>query len=503
MKGKVYIVGAGPGDAGLITVKGMDCLRQAQVVVYDRLIDNSLLDVVPPGAEMIYVGKSAKIHAKEQAEINQILVEKASEGKRVVRLKGGDPFVLGRGGEEAEELLNHGLPFEIVPGVSSSVAVPAYAGIPVTHRTVSSSFAVITGHEDPRKAISSINWKGLTKGVDTLIFLMGMANLPRIVEKLIQNHLSPETPVALIRKGTTLEQQTVTGTLADIASKAKAAGLEPPAIIVVGEVVRLREKLSWFESRPLFGKRILVTRSRAQASILSKLLAERGAEPVELPVIEINELPDPALLDQAILGLADYEWVIFTSANGVEAFWKRLNALRLDARHLARTGVIAIGPATASALRDRGIVPDLLPEKFTSEGVLAALKEKQVSGCHILLPRADIAPEDLVKGLAAMGARPHEVTAYLTRSAGEAALRGKQMLLDGQIDVITFTSSSTVNNLMDVLGPDWRAAQKARIACIGPVTAATAEKVGLKVDILASESTIPGLVSAIEEAYSG
>ena len=502
MSGKVYIVGAGPGDAGLITVKGLECLKWAGVVVYDRLIDGSLLDSVLVEAERIYVGKSAKVHAKEQHEINRILVEKASEGKLVVRLKGGDPFVLGRGGEEAEELVKHNIPFEIVPGISSALAAPAYAGIPVTHRSVSSSFAVITGHEDPTKEISSINWKNLATGGDTLVFLMGMGNLPKIAQKLIENGRNPRTPVALIRQGTTPGQKTLVGALSNIAEKAEAAGLEPPVVIVVGEVVGLREKLAWFDNRPLFGKRILVTRSRTQASVLSKLLRERGADPIELPVIEIVDVPDPSEMDQAILNLATYEWVIFTSANGVQAFWKRLLALGLDARQFARSGIVAIGPATAGALADRGIVPDVVPEKFTSESILLMLKGKGIEGCRVLLPRADIAPKDLSEGLIKLGAKPREVTAYLTKPPEKSvSARAKKLLLEGQIDIITFTSSSTVTNLIDALGGDRNAAQKARIACIGPVTAAAAQRAGLKVDIVARESTIPGLVAAIEEGF--
>ena len=265
MQGKVYLVGAGPGDSGLITVKGLDCLKKADVVVYDRLIDNGLLDSARPGAEMIYVGKSSDTHAKEQHEINQVLVDKAKQGKVVVRLKGGDPFVLGRGGEEAEELKTNQIPFEVIPGISSAIAVPAYAGIPITHRNVASSFAVITGHEDPTKDTSSINWEKLATGVDTLVVLMGMGNLPLITEKLIECGRAPDTPVALIRRGTTLRQQTLTGTLMTIVEKTKSAAFQPPVVIVVGEVIGLRERLAWFENRPLFGKRILVTRSRTQA----------------------------------------------------------------------------------------------------------------------------------------------------------------------------------------------------------------------------------------------
>lgn len=502
MKGKVYIVGAGPGDPGLITVKGMECLKQAEVVVYDRLIDDSLLDSVPPDAEMIYVGKSAKVHAKEQPEINRILIDKAGEGRTVVRLKGGDPFVLGRGGEECEALAASGIPYEVVPGISSAIASPAYAGIPVTHRQAASSFAVITGHEDPNKDISSINWQNLATGVDTLVFLMGMGNLPLISQKLIECGRAPDTAVALIRRGTTLEQEVITATLLTVAGKAEEAGFEPPVAIVVGEVVNLREKLKWFENRPLFGKRVLVTRARTQASNLSKLLAERGAQPVELPAIEIQDLPDTTQLDQAIRDIPGFDWVIFTSANGVEAVWNRLVALGRDARQFGSVRIGAIGPATALALAEKGLYPDFMPAEYTSEGILEGLSGRDIKGRRILLPRADIAPNDLVAGLARLGAEPFEVTAYLTRPPAEVAEKARKMLLGGEIDIITFTSSSTVTNLINALANDRQAVQNAMIACIGPVTAAAAEKAGLKVDIVADEQTIPGLVAAIENYHS-
>ncbi len=502
MSGKVYIVGAGPGDPGLITVKGMECLKKAEVVVYDRLIDDSFLDTVPNDAEMIYVGKSAKVHAKEQHEINQILVEKAHEGSIVVRLKGGDPFVLGRGGEECEELAANGIPYEVVPGISSSIASPAYAGIPVTHRHVASSFAVITGHEDPAKEVSSINWKNLAAGVDTLVFLMGMGNLPLIVAKLIECGRNSDTPIALIRRGTTLQQQVLIATLSTVVEKAKESDFQPPVAIVVGDVVDLRDKLKWFENQPLFGKRVLVTRSRTQASILSKLLAERGAQPIELPTIEIQSVPDPAELDQSIRGLSGFDWVIFTSVNGVESFWDRLVTLGKDARQFGSVKIGAIGPATAEALAEHGLYPDFMPTEYTSEAILSGFSERNVKGCRILLPRADIAPKDLVKGLAGLGAEPVEITAYLTISPADGAEKAKQMLLDGEIDMITFASSSTVTNLIKLLGNDWQAAQEAKIACIGPVTATTAKDAGLTVDIVAKEQTIPGLVIAIENYYS-
>lgn len=497
-RGRVYIVGAGPGDPGLITMKAAERLRGAEVVVYDRLVDESLLDFVPAGAERIYVGKSAKVHAREQEEINRILVEKAREGRIVVRLKGGDPFVLGRGGEECEALAEAGIPFEVVPGITSAIAAPAYAGVPVTHRQVSSSFAVITGHEDPAKAISSIRWEKLAAGVDTLVFLMGMGNLAEIAEKLIENGRAPITPAAIIHRGTTPAQRVIVGTLADIAEKADSAGIGPPAAIVVGEVVGLREKLAWFENRPLFGKRVLVTRARTQASALSKLLTERGAVPIELPAIAIHPLPDPAELDRAVRDLLRFDWVIFTSANGVEAVWDRVRALGLDARCFGRTKIAAIGPATAEALESRGLRPDLVPSPFTSEAVLDALKQRGVSGCRILLLRSNIAPKDLVEGLARLGAEPHDIAAYLTRPAGESASRVKKMLESGEIDIVTFTSSSTVTHLLEAVGKEVLLSRSVKISCIGPVTAAAAERAGLKVHILAREQTIPGLVAAIE-----
>ena len=497
-QGKVYLVGAGPGDPGLLTAKGLECLKRADIIVYDYLIDNGLLDFTRPDAEVIYVGKSSKTHAREQHEINQILVDKAREGKVVVRLKGGDPFVLGRGGEEAEALFANQIPFELVPGISSALAVPAYAGIPVTHRHVASSFAVTTGHEDPAKDISSINWEKLATGVDTLVCLMGMGNLASIVEALLEGGKEPDTPVAVIRQGTTLQQQTLTGTLATIVGAAERADFQPPVVIVIGGVVGLRQKLAWFDNRPLFGKRVLVTRPRNQASVLSRLLGECGAEPVELPAIEIEDIPDPGELDKAILSLPDYHWVLFTSANGVDAFWRRLRALNLDARWFQHVRIGAIGPATAEALVVRGLYPDLLPEEHTSEGIVAGLAAIGIAGIRILLPRSDIAPTALIHRLIELGAEPHEVAAYLARPPAESISRAKQMFLDGKIDIITFTSSSTVTNLLAALGGELRAAKQAKIACIGPITAAAVEKAGLTVDITAPEHTIPGLVAAIE-----
>jgi len=499
--GKVYLVGAGPGDPGLISLKGLECLKKADTIIYDRLLDEGLLNSAPTEAERIYVGKTAGEHTRPQAEINRLLVTRAREGKTVVRLKGGDPFVLGRGGEEAEVLVQNGLYFEVVPGITSAVAVPAYAGIPVTHRELSSSFAVITGHEDPGKDSSSINWEKLANGADTLVFLMGMKNLPQIVARLIEHGRPPGTPVAVIREGTNPGQKTVTGSLKDIVAEVEKHRLTPPAVIVVGEVVRLREKLRWFDNRPLSGKRILVTRARHQASALTQLLAERGALPIELPAIDIQAVTDTAELDRAISNLKRYHWIIFTSVNGVAAFWQRLHELKLDSRALSMLKVGVIGPATAQALEAKGIMPDYIPEVYTGEGIIAGLKKQNINGQRFLLPRADIADKELVQGISQLGAEVHEIAVYRTVPTTEAIARAKQMLISGEIDVITFTSSSTVTNLVAAFSGEPPAINSARIACIGPKTAETAARAGLEVAIMAKEQTIPGLVTAIEEHF--
>ncbi len=499
--GKVYLVGAGPGDPGLITLKALECLEKADVIVYDRLLDERLLDYARQEAEKIYVGKASSEHTMPQTEINRLLVKKAKEGKNVVRLKGGDPFVLGRGGEEAEELAKNQLAFEVVPGVTSAIAVPAYAGIPVTHRTLASSFAVIAGHEDPAKADSSIQWAKLATGVDTLVFLMAMQNLPEIVAKLVEHGRAIDTPVAVVKDGTRPQQKTVVGTLRDIVRRVKENGLRPPAVVVVGEVVRLRETIRWFDNRPLFGKRILVTRARHQASTLSKMLSERGALPVELPAITIQHIPDNKELKQAIMNLAQYQWIVFTSVNGVEAFFEALGNLKLDSRALNKLKIGAIGPSTAIALRQKGIIADCQPGIFTSEGLVTELKQRNIAGQCFLLPRADIADEELVKGLTGLGAIVQEIAVYRTTPDIEAITKAKEMLLSNQVDVITFTSSSTVFNLVAAFGTDSAPLNGVKIVCIGPKTAETATKAGLKPDVVAKEHTIPGLVNAIEDFF--
>jgi uroporphyrinogen III methyltransferase/synthase len=502
-RGKIYLVGAGPGDPGLITVKGLECLRKADVIIYDRLIDDSLLGEAPANAEKIYVGKGRGCHAMEQKEINLLIVSKAREGKTVVRLKGGDPFVLGRGGEEAEVLAANKIPYEIVPGVSSAYAVPAYAGIPVTHRRLSSSFTVVTGHEAPEKSKPSIVWDKTSTGSDTLVFLMGMENLAHIVNQLIQDGKPPSTSIAVISQGTSPQQRTLVGTLEDIVSRAKQEGFEPPAVIVVGEVVQLREHLCWFDNLPLFGKQILVTRAEHQANELSRLLLELGAMPIEMPVIKISPPHTWKKLDQAILNLQSYHWIIFTSVNAVEMFFKRLYTLNLDARHFAGIRIGAIGPATAKTLEEKGLHPNYLPKTFTSQGFMAGLSKRDIAGCRVLLPRADIAGNELSDGLAKLGAEVHQVIAYKTTTATKGISQGKEMLLKGEIHVITFTSASTVNSLLAKLGQKLGAIKRAKLACIGPNTAAALTEKGLKADIVAKEHTIPGLVAAIEYYFQG
>lgn len=515
MTGRVYLVGAGPGDPGLITVAGLERIKDADVIVYDRLISSRLLDHARPDAELIYVGKAtpdgrgdrqvAQVgdDVTDQDSINAILIDKARVGKRVVRLKGGDPYVFGRGGEEAEALRAAGIPFEVVPGVTSAVAVPAYAGIPVTHRGVASSFAVVTGHEDPSKDQTAINWPHLATAVDTLVFLMGAKTLPDIVEKLVANGRPAITPVAVIRWGTTPEQRTVTGTLADIVDRVREAGITAPAITVVGEVVRLRETLSWFEDRPLFAKRILITRTRKQASVLARLLAGEGAIPVELPAIEIEPSEDGAAISAAIdaLTAGRYGWAVFTSANGVELFFGRLAERSLDARAFGSAKIAAIGPATATALSQRGITADLVPTEYVAEAVLEALCPHVSLGDSVLIPRAESARPALVDGLRAAGVTVDEVPLYRAAVPAEAPPEALAALREGRIDIVTFTASSTVRNLVTLLGNTSPLTREGHplIACIGPITAKTAEDLGLPVDITASEYTVPGLVAALKE----
>ena len=499
--GRVFLVGAGPGDPELITLKARRLLESADLVVHDRLVGGRVLTYATDSATLVDVGKIPGQDPSRQQEINRLLVSEAKQGRQVVRLKGGDPFVFGRGGEEAEALGAAGVPFEIVPGVTSAIAAPAYAGIPVTHRRLASSFTVVTGNEDPSKDNSAVEWEHLAKAGGTLVVLMGWSNIASIAETLVRHGRGGDTPVALVRWGTEPYQQTIVGTLSDIAEKATQAGLAPPVVAVIGEVVSLRGTLSWFESRPLVGKRALVTRTRTQASALSNLLALHGALPLELPTIEILSPGDHGEIDGALRALGEYDWTVFTSTNAVQAVFDRMAELNLDARAFHGALVAAIGPATAASLAEHGIRVDLVPETFVSEALAGALKGRGVQGRNILLPRADIAGDVLTNSLTAGGANVHEIVSYRTVTPKDSQDRIADILADG-VDIATFTSSSTVTNLLDLLDGSLDRISGAVVACIGPVTAATAREKGMKVDIVASEHTIQGLVEAIEAHFS-
>ncbi|MEW6181824.1 MAG: uroporphyrinogen-III C-methyltransferase [Bacillota bacterium] len=502
MAGKVYLVGAGPGDPGLITQKGLRYLSSADVVVYDRLVNPRLLGYARADAEIIYAGKSPERHALKQDEINALLVEKAREGRVVARLKGGDPFVFGRGGEEAEALRRAGFAFEVVPGVTAAVAAPAYAGIPVTHRDFTSSFAVITGNEDPNKNDSAIDWNKIA-GSGTLIFLMGMAHLPDIMKRLKEAGLPGGMTVAVIQWGTTAKQRTVTGTLDDITAGVKAAGLTNPAVVVVGKVVSLREELAWFEQGPLFGRRIVVTRSREQASVLSEAISALGGEAFEFPTIRIEPPESWEGLDTAIRKAGTYDWVIFTSVNGVSMFYRRLRELGCDIRAFNRAHIASIGPGTRAALEERGLVVEYTPQEFKAEAVAEGLKTLMPAGARVLLPRADIAPDSLPRALAEAGYLADNIAAYRTAPERRSAGLLREMLASGAVDAVTFTSSSTVTNFVAALGPDTPGLlEKTAVASIGPVTSDTARKACLTVDVQADRYTIPGLVEALVEFFT-
>ena len=495
----IYLVGSGPGDPGLFTVKGVRFMEEADAVVYDRLAPEALLAYAKPEAERIYVGKKPGDPTMSQDDINALLVELGRSGKTVVRLKGGDPYVFGRGGEEALALIEAGLPFEVVPGVTSGVAAPAYAGIPVTHRNVSTSVAFVTGHEDPTKGRSDVDWKKLANGADTLVLYMGVGRLEEISAELIAAGKSPDTPVACIRWGTIPEQRTVTGTLEDIAGRVAEAGLKPPAITIVGDVVALRDEgLAWYERLPLFGRRVVVTRARAQAGELSAMLERLGAEVHEFPTIEIRPPEDYGPLDAAIRELDSFTWIVFTSVNGVEAFVERLRHHGLDLRAVPRHAkVAAIGPATAQKLDEAGLRVDVIPEEFRAEALIRALDV--LAGERVLIPRAKVAREILPDKLREAGAEVVVPPAYESIPTSEGREELVRRLESGEIDCVTFTASSTVENFVGAFGAEEAARLLAgtRVASIGPITADTARKHGLRVDVEAEKYTIPGLVEAV------
>lgn len=485
----VYLVGAGPGDPGLLTVRGAEVLSSAEVVVYDRLSVASLLELAPADAERINVGKRPGAATMPQAEISALLIREGRAGRRVVRLKGGDPFVFARGGEEALALLEAGVPFEVVPGVSSAIAVPAYAGVPVTMRHSSTSFTVVTGHEDPDKG-GELDWEAVARLGGTIVVLMGIGRLPKIVRRLIAGGLDPDTPAVAVQWGTRPEQRTVRATLATLTDHP----LEPPSTIVIGRVAGL--DLSWFERRPLFGRRVVVTRAREQASALVRALRDQGAETVELPTIRITDPDDHGAALAAAAGhLGDYDWLVLTSPNGVERLFGHLR----DARDLAGVRVAAIGPGTADALARRGVAADLVPARYVAESLLEAfpLPDPDRRG-RVLLARAAVARDVLPDGLRSLGWDVDVVDAYRTVAAEPTP---EQRAAAATADIVTFTSSSTVERYVELMGG--AEAVPPLVACIGPVTADTARAHGIDVDVVAAEHTIPGLVAALVDAVGG
>lgn len=502
-KGKIYLVGAGPGDPGLITVKGVAALSEADCVIYDFLANSRLLEHAGEGAETIYVGKKGNQKTISQSEINALIIKKAKQGKTVVRLKGGDPFIFGRGGEEAEEAVKAGLSFEVIPGVTSATAAPAYAGIPLTHRDLASSVTFITGQENPLKERSSIAWDRLSTGRGTLVFLMGWKSLPLITEKLLSNGWPSSTPVALVRWGTMTKQKTAVGTLGNITELAEEAGIRPPMITIVGDVVTLRERLNWFEAKPLFGRRILVTRALEQAGAFAGILEKNGAEVVAFPTIKTMGPPSWAPLDKAIKNLASYDWAIFTSVNGVKYFFQRLDKLGLDARELKGVKICAVGPMTAKAIERLHLKVDLTPGEYVAEGLLSSLGKRGIKGKRFLLPRALKAREVLPEEIRALGGHIDIAPAYRTVKPAKAAGELRRLFEEKEIDAVTFTSSSTVTNFVSIFKKSEIKGllEGVTIACIGPVTAKTAVDGGLVVDVMPGKYTIPALCAAMADHF--
>ncbi len=502
-KGKVYLIGAGPGDPGLLTIKGKDALSKADVVVYDNLANPFLLRYAKKGADLIYVGKRAGKHALDQGSINQLLVKLSKKGLNVARLKGGDPFIFGRGGEEALALFREDIEFEIIPGITSAISVPAYAGIPLTHREYASSVTFVTGHEADSKQDSNIAWDKII-GSETIVILMGVSNIKNIKERLIREGLSPDTPFAIIRNGTLPEQKVLEGRLKDMDEIAEKDKVSPPAIIVIGRVVELRKKINWLEKKPLFGKRILITRPKEQADELIQPLMEMGAYCIPFPTIEIAPPDSWGPLDTAINRITDYDWILFTSVNGVRSFFNRLKRLGNDARSLHGLKIGAIGPKTASLLGDMYIKVDLIPEEYRAEGIATYFASMDLRGMRFLIPRAEVARDYLPARLREMGAKVDVVPAYKTvvPDVREEKIKYvKDMLLKGKIDLAIFTSPSTFKNLLVILRLQEDEAKRyfhnTRIACIGPVTGSAVEKSGLSVDISPERYTIPNLIKAI------
>ncbi|MGD0229917.1 MAG: uroporphyrinogen-III C-methyltransferase [Syntrophorhabdales bacterium] len=499
-EGKVYLVGAGPGDVGLLTLKGLRCLRRADVIVYDFHINPQILNYVRPDAEFVYAGKRGGHHEMSQDEINRVLVERARGGRRVCRLKGGDPFVFGRGGEEAEVLSAAGIAFEVVPGVSSAIAAAAYAGIPLTHRRYASSFAVITGSEAGTDRAGSAYWSGLADAAGTLVFLMGVKNIEDIAGRLIGHGKSPDTPAALIRWGTRPEQRTIVAPLGEIAGAVREGAIRPPAILVVGEVVRLREALKWYEAKPLFGQRVLITRGYTADY---EPLEDLGAEVFEFPTVRIAPPASFSGLDRAIGQLSTYDWLVVTSPNTFSRFLERLMDLGLDVRDLGRMKICAIGSGSAETLRRAGLRVDLVPDEFSAEGLTDAFcsragGERGLHGMSLLLPRAEKGRDLFPEKVRALGGRIDTPAVYRAIKPEKHGRRLMRFMSEGRISIATFTSGATFTNFLDIAGKDGVSLlQDVAIAVIGPVTRRAVEAAGLKVAIMPQRATIPAMVAEI------
>ncbi len=498
--GRCYLVGAGPGDLGLVTLRAKQLIERAEVVIYDYLCNPEMLQWAPEGAEIIYAGKKADAHTLKQEEINTLLVEKTRAGYQVVRLKGGDPFVFGRGGEEAQALVAASLPFEVVPGVTSAIAAPAYAGIPVTHRGITSHVTFFTGHEDPEKTASSIDFEALARLGGTQVMLMGVERIDTIVRQMMEHGVRSDLPVALIRWGTTSRQQIIRGTLGNIAQRVLEENFAPPAVAVFGEVVSLGGELRWQEARPLAGKRIVVTRTRKQAGALSSQLRDLGAEVIELPTIKIEPPTDLRAFAELVQDAHTYDWIVFTSPNGVTAFFEMFYKLYDDAREIGGVRIAAIGPATAQRVRDFHLKVDLQPEEFVAEAVLREFKKQgDLENLRILIARAEEARDLLPKGLEALGAIVDVAFSYKTVAEPSDRTEARSRLAAEGADMITFTSSSTVENYLALRLP-WPPGML--VASIGPITSQTARDRGLKIGVEAEQHDISGLVEAIRHFFA-
>ncbi|MBI5206748.1 MAG: uroporphyrinogen-III C-methyltransferase [Candidatus Firestonebacteria bacterium] len=501
-KGKVYLVGAGPGDPKLITIRGMECIKEADVIIYDYLANKKLIYYSKKEAEIIPVNKRGHKDHLDIEKICSLMKDKVKSGKIVTRLKGGDPFVFGRGGEEAEWLSDNNIPFEVVPGVTSAIAASAYAGIPVTHRKFSSTLTFITGH---KSCEGKIDWDKISCGQDTLIFYMSLSNLDFIQKKLISKGKSKNTEVAVISCGTTHGQITVTGTLSTIVNNVNKAKLKAPAIVVMGDVVKLRNKLQWFDIKPLFGKKIIITRAKDQSAEFTELLENEGAEVIEFPTIEIVPVSDYSKLDEAIENISRYNWLIFTSVNGVKYFFDRLKNKEKDIRIISNIKICAIGPKTGEEIEKKGLKIDYLPEEYKAEGIITEFEKLNIKNLKILIPRAEEAREILPIRLAELGAEVHVIPVYKNILPIIDINDILEELKNKMIDIITFTSSSTINNFIEIFAQKnikiVELLKNCKVACIGPITKETAFKSGIQVDIVPKKYTISDLVFAIKDYY--